>query len=191
MPVYKENMQKLFGIFRETSGKKKLPILLGELGSFNLNAAKQFKQINQIIWEYSSTDKHTAVIATGDLGHKGDNLHFNAAALVDAAKGYKANEADWFGGRWSGLNKPADPVTARRNVPTGIEHKLFEPAFYATTIADWGTSFACATELGPKAKCLVDLGHHAPNTNIEMMGGTIRALNTGASIALANAASTT
>jgi L-rhamnose isomerase/sugar isomerase len=50
-----------------------------------------------------------------------------------------------------------------------IEHKLFEPAFYATTIADWGTSFACASELGPKAKCLVDLGHHAPNTNIEMI----------------------
>ena len=50
-----------------------------------------------------------------------------------------------------------------------IEHKLFEPAFYASTIADWGTSFACATELGPKAKCLVDLGHHAPNTNIEMI----------------------
>jgi len=50
-----------------------------------------------------------------------------------------------------------------------IEHKLFEPAFYATTIADWGTSFACARELGDKAKCLVDLGHHAPNTNIEMI----------------------
>ncbi|MFJ2987494.1 L-rhamnose catabolism isomerase [Collimonas sp. NPDC087041] len=50
-----------------------------------------------------------------------------------------------------------------------IEHKLFEPAFYATTIADWGTSYACATELGPQAKCLVDLGHHAPNTNIEMI----------------------
>ena len=50
-----------------------------------------------------------------------------------------------------------------------IEHKLFEPAFYATTIADWGTSFACASALGPKAKCLVDLGHHAPNTNIEMI----------------------
>jgi len=50
-----------------------------------------------------------------------------------------------------------------------IEHKLFEPAFYATTIADWGTSFACAQNLGDKAKCLVDLGHHAPNTNIEMI----------------------
>jgi 2-oxoglutarate dehydrogenase E1 component len=44
----------------------------------------------------------------------------------DAAKGYKANEADWFAGRWAGLNKPADPETARRNIHTGIEAKLFE-----------------------------------------------------------------
>jgi L-rhamnose isomerase/sugar isomerase len=50
-----------------------------------------------------------------------------------------------------------------------IEHKLFEPAFYCSVIADWGTSFAVAQQLGPKAKCLVDLGHHAPNTNIEMI----------------------
>ena len=43
-----------------------------------------------------------------------------------AAKDYKANEADWFGGRWSGFNKPMDPETARRNVATGIEQKLFD-----------------------------------------------------------------
>lgn len=50
-----------------------------------------------------------------------------------------------------------------------MEHKLFEPAFYSTVINDWGTSYACATQLGPKAACLVDLGHHAPNVNIEMI----------------------
>ncbi|MFA7585117.1 MAG: 2-oxoglutarate dehydrogenase E1 component, partial [Novosphingobium sp.] len=44
----------------------------------------------------------------------------------EAAKTYKANEADWFGGRWSGFNKPVDPETARRNVATGIEGKLFD-----------------------------------------------------------------
>jgi hypothetical protein len=93
MPVYKENMQKLFGIFRAEAGKKKLPILLGELGAFNINAAKQFKQINQIIWEYASADKHTAVIATGDLGHKGDNLHFNAAG--QRAMGIRYAKAYW------------------------------------------------------------------------------------------------
>jgi len=43
-----------------------------------------------------------------------------------AASSYKANEADWFGGRWSGFNKPVDPETARRNVPTGIETKLLD-----------------------------------------------------------------
>ncbi len=90
MPVYKENMQKLFGIFRAEAGKKKLSILLGELGAFNLNAAKQFKQINQIIWEYASIDKNTAVIVTGDLDHKGDNLHFNAAGQREMGKRYAA-----------------------------------------------------------------------------------------------------
>ena len=50
-----------------------------------------------------------------------------------------------------------------------MEHKLYEPAFYSTVINDWGTSYYCASELGPKALCLVDLGHHAPNVNIEMI----------------------
>ena len=43
-----------------------------------------------------------------------------------AAKDYKPDQADWFGGRWSGMNKPADPETARRNVETAIEKKLFD-----------------------------------------------------------------
>jgi L-rhamnose isomerase/sugar isomerase len=50
-----------------------------------------------------------------------------------------------------------------------IEHKMYEPAFYATVIQDWGTSLMAAQALGPKAFCLVDLGHHAPNVNIEMI----------------------
>ena len=50
-----------------------------------------------------------------------------------------------------------------------LEHKMYEPTFYSTVIADWGSSLMAATELGDKAKCLVDLGHHAPNTNIEQI----------------------
>jgi L-rhamnose isomerase/sugar isomerase len=50
-----------------------------------------------------------------------------------------------------------------------LEHKMFEPAFYSTVISDWGSSILAAQQLGPKAKCLVDLGHHAPNVNIEMI----------------------
>ena len=50
-----------------------------------------------------------------------------------------------------------------------IEHKLYEPAFYSTVLNDWGVSYYCTRELGPKAFSLVDLGHHAPNVNIEMI----------------------
>ena len=49
------------------------------------------------------------------------------------------------------------------------EHKMYEPAFYSTVVQDWGTNYLIAQELGPKAHCLVDLGHHAPNVNIEMI----------------------
>lgn len=49
------------------------------------------------------------------------------------------------------------------------EHKMFEPAFYSTVVQDWGSNYLIAQTLGPKAFCLVDLGHHAPNTNIEMI----------------------
>jgi L-rhamnose isomerase / sugar isomerase len=49
------------------------------------------------------------------------------------------------------------------------EHKMYEPAFYSTVVQDWGTNYIIARELGPKAHCLVDLGHHAPNVNIEMI----------------------
>jgi L-rhamnose isomerase/sugar isomerase len=50
-----------------------------------------------------------------------------------------------------------------------IEHKLYEPAFYSTVLNDWGTSYYCTRELGERALSLVDLGHHAPNVNIEMI----------------------
>jgi L-rhamnose isomerase/sugar isomerase len=50
-----------------------------------------------------------------------------------------------------------------------LEHKINEPAFYSTVIQDWGSSYLAATALGPQAQCLVDLGHHAPNVNIEMI----------------------
>ncbi|NBB75191.1 MAG: sugar isomerase [Bacteroidetes bacterium] len=49
------------------------------------------------------------------------------------------------------------------------EHKPYEPAFYATVVQDWGSSLMLANRLGPQAQCLVDLGHHLPNTNVELV----------------------
>ena len=49
------------------------------------------------------------------------------------------------------------------------EHKPFEPAFYSSVNPDWGASLLIARALGPQARCLVDLGHHLPNANIEQI----------------------
>jgi len=50
-----------------------------------------------------------------------------------------------------------------------LEYKLFEPAFYATDVPDWGTSLLHCLALGPQAAVVVDTGHHAPGTNIEFI----------------------
>jgi L-rhamnose isomerase/sugar isomerase len=49
------------------------------------------------------------------------------------------------------------------------EHKPYEPAFYSTVVSDWGSSLLLAQAAGPQARCLVDLGHHLPTTNIEQI----------------------
>lgn len=92
---------------------------------------------------------HTVWI--GDGGNLPGQMHFRRALeryLESAREIYNALPDDWR---------------------VFLEHKLYEPAFYSTVINDWGTSYYCASELGPKAFCLVDLGHHAPNVNIEMI----------------------
>ena len=48
-----------------------------------------------------------------------------------------------------------------------VEYKPFEPAFYHTDIADWGMSYVFARQAGPRAKVLVDTGHHFQGVNIE------------------------
>jgi L-rhamnose isomerase/sugar isomerase len=50
-----------------------------------------------------------------------------------------------------------------------LEYKLFEPAFYATDIPDWGTAYIHCTALGERAVVCLDTGHHAPGTNIEFV----------------------
>lgn len=55
------------------------------------------------------------------------------------------------------------------NMTMLVEYKPFEPAFYATDIADWGMALLFARMAGPKAKVLVDTGHHYQATNIEQI----------------------
>ncbi len=50
-----------------------------------------------------------------------------------------------------------------------VEYKFFEPAFYATDIADWGSALMICQHLGERANVLIDLGHHAQGVNIEQI----------------------
>lgn len=49
------------------------------------------------------------------------------------------------------------------------EHKPYEPQFYSSVVHDWGSSLMLAQGTGERAMCLVDLGHHLPNANIEQI----------------------
>jgi L-rhamnose isomerase/sugar isomerase len=50
-----------------------------------------------------------------------------------------------------------------------LEYKFFEPSFYTMDVPDWGTAYIQCVAAGPKAKVVVDTGHHAPGTNIEFI----------------------
>ena len=87
----------------------------------------------------------------------------------------------WFA---DGINYPGqdDLVTRKRRMSAAlkkwhdqmpgdmtmlVEYKPFEPAFYATDVADWGMAYLYSKQAGPRAKVLVDTGHHLPGQNIE------------------------
>jgi len=50
-----------------------------------------------------------------------------------------------------------------------VEYKPFEPAFYHSDIADWGMALLLARAAGPRARVLVDTGHHYLSQNIEQI----------------------
>jgi L-rhamnose isomerase/sugar isomerase len=50
-----------------------------------------------------------------------------------------------------------------------VEYKPFEPAFYHTDIGDWGMALLFARAAGPRARVLVDTGHHYQGQNIEQI----------------------
>ena len=71
----------------------------------------------------------------------------------------------------TGLPTPSPQVYARLagEQRLVLEYKFFEPAFYATDVPDWGTSFVQCLALGDRAVVCLDTGHHAPGTNIEFI----------------------
>lgn len=122
-------------------------------------------------------------LSHGDAAVRAQAIEHNLECIeIGAALGSKALTV-WIG---DGSNFPGQThmgrqferyLEAMKAIYAGLpqdwrvfcEHKMYEPAFYSTVVQDWGTSLLTAQELGEKAQCLVDLGHHAPNVNIEMI----------------------
>jgi L-rhamnose isomerase/sugar isomerase len=78
----------------------------------------------------------------------------------DSIRARQDRLADALGAAYERLSAPQRLI---------LEYKLFEPAFYAMDVPDWGTSYAHCLQLGDRAKVCVDTGHHAPGTNIEFI----------------------
>jgi 2-oxoglutarate dehydrogenase E1 component len=51
----------------------------------------------------------------------------------EAATRYAPDKADWFGGRWTGLGRPEEPVLGRRNIATAISQELVRSLGQALT----------------------------------------------------------
>ena len=87
------------------------------------DAIRQHPRVSEL---YSERLRAEGVIEEGTAPAMRDEFTRHLEEEFAGGTSYKPNEADWFAGRWSGLHKPADPETARRNVETAIDRKLFD-----------------------------------------------------------------
>ncbi|MEZ4772284.1 MAG: alpha/beta fold hydrolase [Bacteroidia bacterium] len=96
LPVYPEKIHTLFTTFREIVGNDRLPILMGELGSYSKNN-KNWQKVNEQMHIYSQIDSNVIVVSTADFVHKGDSVHFNSEG--QRMLGQRFAEAYWVSGR--------------------------------------------------------------------------------------------
>jgi hypothetical protein len=76
---YPDQLEELVEVFRKISKSPDLPILVGEIGSFS-KQPQLHDQFNKNLLQFVNNDKHSSLVKTGDLSHKGDFLHFDARA---------------------------------------------------------------------------------------------------------------
>ncbi len=124
----------------------------------------------------------------GSLANRSEKIREMAIDhILDSIRIGQAVGSDWLS-LWfaDGINYPGQSdIIARKkwmaaalnrlheampaNMTMLVEYKPFEPAFYATDIADWGMALLLARFAGERAKVLVDTGHHYQATNIEQI----------------------
>ncbi|HTP85726.1 MAG TPA: TIM barrel protein [Bryobacteraceae bacterium] len=127
-------------------------------------------------YKYGSLANPDAEIRKRALGHILDCVEIQRATgsrdlslwfadgLSYPGTGSVRQRKEWFA---EGLRAVHAALTGEQRML--VEYKPFEPAFYATDIADWGMAYIYAKQAGPRAKVLVDTGHHYQAQNIEQI----------------------
>lgn len=103
-PQYQARLRTLIGRFRSEFGNDRLPVLLGQLGQWPerpWDAA--WKQIDQAHREVAGSVPGVQFVSSQGLAHKGDVLHFDAAAARELGRRYAA----------AFLALPANPLPPR------------------------------------------------------------------------------
>jgi L-rhamnose isomerase/sugar isomerase len=130
--------------------------------------------------------KFGSVCSADDRARHSAHRHMNDCVAIARAVG-SSTLSLWFA---DGTNYPGqDDIVSRKRRMEGalrqwherlpgdftmlIEYKPFEPAFYHTDIADWGMACLFARKAGPRARVLVDTGHHLQGCNIEHIVATL------------------
>lgn len=104
----------------------------------------------------------SAAIAT-KTGSRDISLWFADGSNYPGTQNIRQRKA-WFE---EGLKRSHNALSGDQRLL--VEYKPFEPAFYHTDIADWGMALELARFAGPRAKVLVDTGHHYSAQNIEQI----------------------
>ena len=92
--TYAKSAEKLFAAFRKDLDAPNVPVLVGLIGDFNANK----DGINAVLKDLPRTIKNLGVVDASGLGHKGDKVHFDAAAYREFGKRYAAQWTAMAGG---------------------------------------------------------------------------------------------
>ena len=131
-------------------------------------------------YKYGSLADRQAAVCEQAVAHNAEVIRYGKMLGSQSLTVWLADGASFPGQnnfRQSLQNTQRSLQEIYKELPDGwrmfIEYKPYEPSFYSTVIQDWGTSLLLAEGCGEKAFCLVDLGHHLPNTNIEQIVATL------------------
>jgi L-rhamnose isomerase/sugar isomerase len=161
-----------------------LPNGVGDVGRIAALAARHGIQpgsINPNLFEdqrykFGSFGNPDGVVRAHALAHARDSVtiarHLNSRDIVlwfADGSNYPGTANIRQRKRWFEENLNALHADVDANQRLLVEYKPFEPAFYHTDIADWGMALTFARAAGPRARVLVDTGHHYQSQNIEQI----------------------